>query len=110
MRFFIYKLNGCKVCTQREDSHSSIANLLEGVGIETIGVTYGHVDGQDYYPYTQHDRYCRNPNNASNYVAPVYILEDDNNIVKMADISGYTNANEYAQYVVGIARQLSQAQ
>ena len=108
MRFFIYKLNGCSVCMQREGAHNDIATLLERVGIETIGVNYGHIDGKDYYPFPQHDNLCRKPSDASNYVAPVYILEDDKNTVKMPDIAQYPNANDYAQYVMSIASQLQE--
>lgn len=106
MRFFIYELNQCKICLQREPLHEQLASLLKSVGIPTIVVTIGNVDGDNYYPLSEHDTYCRKPNNAASYVAPVYILETNESVVKMPDISAYASMKDYAQYVMSVLQQL----
>lgn len=108
MRFVIYTLNGCKVCEQRESLHNNIAKLLEEMGIETLGITYGQINGTNYYPFDEHDKLCRKPGDPSNYVAPVYILEDENNVAKLADLAQYPGADQYVDYVDTVAEQLSQ--
>lgn len=106
MRFIIYTLNGCKACQEREDIHNQIAMMLEGMGVETLGITYGHVNGSNYYPYEEHDKLCRKPGDASNYTAPVYILEDESNVVKLPDLSQYPQPRQYADYIGSVVQQL----
>jgi hypothetical protein len=108
MRFVIYTLNNCKVCTQRDELHNAISEGLRQMGVETLGIMYGQVNGNNYYPYPEHDTLCRKNGAGSNYVAPVYILEDDNNVIKMPDPAQYQGAEGYVNYVDSVLQQLSE--
>jgi hypothetical protein len=106
MKFIIYTLNGCRECIQREDIHNDIAELLDEMGVSTVGIKYGQVDGVNYYPLEEHDKLCRKTDDSSKYVAPVYIFEDDENVIKMPDVSQYPTASTYSAYVGSVMQQL----
>lgn len=108
MALVIYMLHKCKVCMQREEIHEEISSILRTMGIDTLGIHFGQMDNGNYYPLSRHDSLCRKQGDNSVYVAPNYIYEDGNNIVKLPDISAYPSAQAYAQYVLSVAQQLQQ--
>lgn len=70
---------------------------------------YGEIDGKRYEPYDEHDSLCRKPGNPMAYTAPVYILEEENEItVKLADMSQYRTVDKYVEYINSILEQIEE--
>lgn len=102
MKLIIYTLQGCKICTVRQKFHNDLAEILKDMGIETLGILYGMINGKRYEPFSQHDHLCRKPDNMANYMAPVYILESDDAVVKLEDFGQYKNTEAYADYIQSV--------
>ena len=99
MQLIIYTLSNCKVCKDRQNYHNEVCESLQEMGINTQGIMFGHVNGKTYLPMEAHDKVCRKANDSSKYAAPVYILEDDQNMVKLADFSAYKTPENYVEYI-----------
>lgn len=99
MRLVIYTLQGCKVCSSRQGLHNQLASLLDSLGIEQLGILIGQVNGRSYLPMPDHDALCRKPNDPTKYIAPIYILEDDDVVIKLDDISSHKTLTDYVKYI-----------
>jgi hypothetical protein len=107
--FVIYTMHNCERCREREPMCDMIVSLLHEAGIRTTEVVYGNVDGDTYYPLPQHDQICRNPERADKYIAPVYLLEieDDGQsvCVKLPDVAKYSSPESYVHYIHHVLNQ-----
>lgn len=98
-KLYIYTLNGCKVCTDRQSKHNQLSSILTNNGVETIGIKYGLIDGVRYEPYEDHDQLCRKIDDPTKYVAPVYILSINDILIKLEDPGSYRSMSQYGNYV-----------
>lgn len=99
MKLFVYTLQGCKTCIKRQSLHNTLHDYLRELGVEQIGVRYGMIDGSRYEPLEQHDQLCRKPEDPSKYLAPCYILECGDVILKLEDIGNFQGVDDYISYL-----------
>jgi hypothetical protein len=76
------------------------------MGIEVMGVIYGEINGERYEPYPEHDHLCRKKDNPMAYTAPVYIIDDGDNVVKLADMGDYKTVDKYVEYIDNVISQI----
>lgn len=95
MSLIIYTLSNCKVCQQRQRLHNHVHQSLAKRNIELYGEMFGNItiDGKSEtrLPHEEHDQLCRKEGDATKYTAPVYILEVDDTIAKIKNISEFAN-------------------
>lgn len=106
MRFIIYLLNGCQLCDERAELHNELANMLQSIGVETVGVIYGNVSGENYYPLDEHDGLCRKEGDPYKYAAPSYILEVGDVTLKLPDVGNYDTPHSYVNYISHVLQRL----
>lgn len=75
---------------------------MESMGIEQLGILIGRVNGQSYVPLPDHDSLCRKAGDATKYIAPIYILETDDTVVKLDDLGGYKSLQDYVSYIESV--------
>lgn len=107
MKLYIYRLEGCKTCMKRQDTHNQLALMLNKQGIDVEGVKFGMIDGKRVEPLEDHDQLCRKEDDQMKYTAPVYILEGDDFTVKLPDLSKFLESGngleDYVNSVLNIA-------
>ncbi len=99
MRLVIYTLQGCKVCSGRQELHNQLAELMNSLDIEQVGILIGQVNGRSYVPLADHDTLCRKPGDATKYIAPIYILETDDTVIKLDDMGSHKSLQDYVTYI-----------
>jgi hypothetical protein len=110
MKLYIYKLEKCKTCTQRQPIHNKLADYMSQMGAEVIGVRYGMIEGKRVEPLAEHDQLCRKADDPMKYTAPVYILEVGDAVVRLPDLGSYPSVEEYVDDIVKILNDISAAQ
>lgn len=106
MKLYIYMMPNCKTCQSRSDYHELLSRTLLDMGIESVAVEVGEIDGKMYLPFEQHDSLCRKKDNPMAYSTPSYIIDVDDAAAKLADPSMYSDSNAYAQYILDTVKQM----
>lgn len=108
MKLIIYTLPNCKVCEYRVPMHNAICDALKELGIDTLCIQFGTIDGATYLPLEEHDSLCRKPEDPMKYTAPVYIYEDDNNRAKLADPKVFETPENYVEHIKQVVSNLNE--
>lgn len=110
MKLFVYTLQGCKTCVKRQEIHNQLCAYMKELGVDLIGVRYGMINGSRYEPLEEHDQLCRKPENPGKYLAPCYILECGDVIMKLEDMGNFSSTEDYANYIDEMIEKVSNDQ
>lgn len=105
-RLYIYVMPGCSACSSRIDYHNILADTLETVSVEVVGVQIGIIGENTHLPLADHDFLCKNPNDTQRYMTPTYILEYRDSVLKLSDPSSIGDSSKYAEYILNILQQI----
>ena len=107
MKLYIYRLEGCKTCMRRQDQHNQLAEYMAQLNVEVVGIHFGMIQGTRVDPLPEHDQLCRKDDDHMKYQAPIYILEIEDAVIKLPDMGGYSDAEQYTEAVVDIVNNAS---